>query len=128
MQLENDVMFRVLRNYLTLPQYGLKVPTLKQISLQSTAFWAVTTLHNLHNSPKSIGTSSDEVMKAARDTITNRIPGNLVDDFVVKMLNTFDVVFSRSRVGRQLLVYVGSFIPRNLRILVMPPCMEQVFK
>jgi len=52
--------------------------------------------------------------------------GNLVDEFVVQMLNTIDVVYEQSRVGRQLLVYVGSFIPRNLRILVMPLCLEQV--
>ena len=65
-------------------------------------------------------------MKATKETITNKIPGNLVDDFVVQMLNTIDTVHGQSRVGKQLLVYVGSFIPRSLRILVMPPCMEQV--
>ena len=54
------------------------------------------------------------------------LAGNLVDEFVVQMLNTIDVVYEQSRVGRQLLVYVGSFIPRNLRILVMPLCLEQV--
>nr|CAH0098525.1 unnamed protein product [Daphnia galeata] len=127
MQLESDFMHRVLKGCLVQPHYGLNVLSLKQLSLQATAFWAVCTLHRLHDSPEKIQrASSDEIMKAARDCITNKIPSNLVDDFVVQMLNTIDVVYEQSRVGRQLLVYVGSFIPRNLRILVMPLCLEQV--
>jgi hypothetical protein len=127
MQLESDFMHRVLKGCLVQPHYGLNVLSLKQLSLQATAFWAVCTLHRLHESPEKIHrASSDEIMKAARDCITNKIPSNLVDDFVVQMLNTIDVVYEQSRVGRQLLVYVGSFIPRNLKILVMPLCLEQV--
>lgn len=127
MELESDYMHRVLKGCLVKPHYGLNVPSLKQLSLQATAFWSISTLHRLHDSPdKVLKASSDEIMKAARDCITNRIPGNLVDEFVVHVLNTIDVAYEQSRVGRQLLVYVGSFIPRNLRILVMPLCLEQV--
>jgi hypothetical protein len=91
------------------------------------AFVCVVRVYRLHDSPEKIHrASSDEIMKAARDCITNKIPSNLVDDFVVQMLNTIDMVYEQSRVGRQLLVYVGSFIPRNLKILVMPLCLEQV--
>lgn len=127
MELESDFMHRVLRGCLLKPHYGMNVPSLKHLSMQATAFWAVSVLHRLHDTPeKVLRASSDEIMKAARDCITNRIPGNLVDDFVVHMLNTIDVVYEQSRVGRQLLVYVGSFIPRNLKILVMPLCLEQV--
>lgn len=129
MQVETDFMHRVLRGCLVQPQYSLNVPSLKHLSLQATAFWSVCTLHRLHDSPeKTLRASSDEIMKAARDCITNKIPSNLVDEFVVQMLNTIDVVYEQSRVGRQLLVYVGSFIPRNLKTLVMPLCLEQVVK
>ena len=76
MQLESDFMHRVLRGCLVQPNHGLNVPSLKQLSLQSTAFWAVCTLHRLHDSPdKVVRASSDEIMKAARECITNKIPG-----------------------------------------------------
>ena len=89
MQLESDFMHRVLRGCLVQPNYGMNVPSLKQLSLQATAFWAVSALHRLHDTPdKILRASSDEIMKAARDNITNKIPINLVDDFVVQMLNT----------------------------------------
>lgn len=126
MQFESDFMHRVLRGCLVQPNYGMTIPSLKQLSLQATAFWAVSALHRLHDTDRVLRASSDEIMKAARDNITNKIPINLVDDFVVQMLNTIDVVYEQSSVGRQLLVYVGSFIPRNLRTLVMPLCLEQV--
>ena len=78
MQLESDFMHRVLRGCLVQPNHGLNVPSLKQLSLQSTAFWAICTLHKLHDSPDKIArSSSDEIMKAARDCITNKIPRNL---------------------------------------------------
>jgi len=125
-QLLFKMQIELLKNYFSWTHHGLNVPTLKQLSLESTAFWAVSTLHTLYDSPRKLYTSCDEVMKATKETITNKIPGNLVDDFVVQMLNTIDTVHGQSRVGKQLLVYVGSFIPRSLRILVMPPCMEQV--
>lgn len=125
MQLETDCMHSVLRSFLA--QYSTCVSSLKQLSLQATAFWAVCTLHRLHEpSDKPLRASSDEIIKATRDYITNKIPSNLVDDFVVQILNTIAVIYEQSRVGRQLLVYVGSFIPRNLKILVMPLCLEQV--
>jgi len=87
MQLESDFMHRVLRGCLIQPNHGLNVPSLKQLSLQSTAFWAVCTLHRLHDSPDSkvVRASSDEIMKAARDCITNKIPG--------KQFNIFQVFF-----------------------------------
>lgn len=127
MEIETDFMHRVLRGCFVQPQYSPHVPMLRELSLQATAFWAVCILHRLHDSPERIiRASSDEIMKVARDCITNRIPSNLVDEFVVHMLNTIDVVYEQSRVGKQLLVYVGSFIPRNLMTLAMPQCLEQV--
>ena len=77
--------------------------------------------------PDRVRASTEEIMKAARDSITSKIPVNLLDEFVVQMLNTIDVVYEQSRVGRQLLFYVGSFIPRNLKTLCMPLCLEQVY-
>jgi hypothetical protein len=77
--------------------------------------------------PERVRASTEEIMKAARDSITSKIPVNLLDEFVVQMLNTIDVVYEQSRVGRQLLFYVGSFIPRNLKTLCMPLCLEQVY-
>ena len=75
-QLLFKMQIELLKNYFSWTHHGLNVPTLKQLSLESTAFWAVSTLHTLYDSPRKLYTSCDEVMKATKETITNKIPGN----------------------------------------------------
>ena len=96
MMLETDLTDRVLKVCASKQNYGLNVPSLRQLSLQSTAIWAVCTLHRLHDSPRKVRASSDDIIKAARDVITNKIPRYLNSQIVVNHSLLILITFSET--------------------------------
>ncbi|KAK2717235.1 uncharacterized protein LOC136039433 [Artemia franciscana] len=101
------------------------VPSLKSIAIKSAAYWSVATLYGLHelSTRKPV---ADDIIKAIRENITCRIPANCADEFVIQILKGMDIAFEQSSAGRHLLVYIGPFIPKHLKTLVVPYCLEQV--